>query len=180
MSVMGVDLSLTATGLVVLGADGAILLAEVFKPKSRGDDRLWDIACWVAEAVRLWEPSAYCIEAMAYGSPFNVVVLAEMHGAVRCERARRSLPQPYYVSPATLKKYATGIGKGEKGVVQMCVLEKWGHKFVDNNLADAYVLARIAGGLDGSIPATLKYEQDCIKAIKDGALNKEIPNAKHF
>lgn len=167
-------MSLTATGIVTLGQDGALLLAEVFKPKSRGDQRLYDIAGFVCDAMRFWEPAASCIEAMAYGSPFNVVILAEMHGAVRCERQRRDLPRPYYVSPMTLKKFATGAGKGDKSNVKMCVLDKWGHKFPDDNICDAYVLARMAGALHGGLAATHKYELDCVKAVKVGVLNQGV------
>ena len=48
------------------------------------------------------------------------------------------------VSPSTLKKFVTGKGNCKKDLVLLKVFQKWGVEFSDNNLADAYSLARFA------------------------------------
>jgi len=48
------------------------------------------------------------------------------------------------VEPTVLKRFVTGKGQGKKELMLKEVYKKWGADFDDNNLADAYGLARIA------------------------------------
>ena len=48
------------------------------------------------------------------------------------------------IVPGTLKKYVTGKGNTKKELILLNVYKKWGIEFNDNNLADAYGLARMA------------------------------------
>jgi len=48
------------------------------------------------------------------------------------------------VPPSTLKKFVTGKGNCKKDLVLLKVFQKWGVEFSDNNLADAYSLAKFA------------------------------------
>lgn len=47
-------------------------------------------------------------------------------------------------TPNELKKYITGKGNCQKDLILLKVYKKWGIEFSDHNLADAYVLARMA------------------------------------
>ena len=48
------------------------------------------------------------------------------------------------ITPGTLKKFVTGKGQCKKDLILLKVYKKWGEEFDDNNLADAYSLARMA------------------------------------
>jgi len=48
------------------------------------------------------------------------------------------------IAPGTLKKFVTGSGKGKKELILLKTFKKWGVEFENNNLADAYGLARMA------------------------------------
>ncbi len=48
------------------------------------------------------------------------------------------------VAPGTLKKFVTGDGRAKKDLMLLKVYKKWGVEFDDDNLADAYSLARFA------------------------------------
>jgi Holliday junction resolvasome RuvABC endonuclease subunit len=48
------------------------------------------------------------------------------------------------IAPPTLKKWVTGSGRADKKQMIDKVEERWNIKFKDNNLADAYGLARMA------------------------------------
>ena len=50
------------------------------------------------------------------------------------------------IAPGTLKKFVCGKGKGhaKKNLMLLKVYKNWGIEFDDDNLADAYSLARMA------------------------------------
>ncbi len=48
------------------------------------------------------------------------------------------------IAPGTLKKFVTGDGRAKKDLMLLKVYKKWGVEFSDDNLADAYGLARHA------------------------------------
>ena len=48
------------------------------------------------------------------------------------------------VSVFCLKKWVAGTGRAAKEMMLLHVYKRWGVEFKDNNLADAYGLARIA------------------------------------
>ena len=72
------------------------------------------------------------------------------------------------VSPATLKKYATGSGRAEKSDVKLSIFKEWQETFKNNNEADAYVLARIAREISMGLAPKYKYQRECMKKIKKG------------
>ena len=48
------------------------------------------------------------------------------------------------ISPTTLKKFVTGKGNSGKDIMLLEVYKRWNVSFSNNNLADAYGLARMA------------------------------------
>ena len=48
------------------------------------------------------------------------------------------------IAPGTLKKFVTGDGRAKKDLMLLKVYKKWGVEFDNDNLADAYGLARMA------------------------------------
>lgn len=48
------------------------------------------------------------------------------------------------IAPGTLKKFVADTGNAKKELMLLNVYKKWGVEFKDNNLADAYGLARMA------------------------------------
>jgi crossover junction endodeoxyribonuclease RuvC len=128
-------------------------------------DRLRAIADEVLRVISNHKPDEVAMEGLGYNS-HSLGLTAQVHGAVLYNFANNGARRPYFVAPATLKKFATGSGKGEKGLIQMSILDRWGEKLSDNNQADAYVVARIAGALHGGITTKLKYEIECLKVIR--------------
>jgi crossover junction endodeoxyribonuclease RuvC len=177
---IGVDFSLVATGVVVIDSN-ELIINRTIRPTKRGGDRLHEISVEVVDTLDMYTPDEVAFEApFAAPSPavLNVCLqLAELHGAVKAELARRKLRCPWYVAPTTLKKYATGSGKGEKSDVKLAVFKQWGLTFGDNNQCDAYVLARIAGALHGSLPAKMDYQHDCLKSIRKSPTNEHRSTA---
>ena len=48
------------------------------------------------------------------------------------------------IAPGTLKKFVTGKGNSKKDLMLLKTYKKWGVEFEDDNLCDAYGLARMA------------------------------------
>ena len=72
------------------------------------------------------------------------------------------LRTPLQVPPMTLKKYATGKGTAKKQEMLLQIYKRWGVEFNDDNAADAYSLARLAGK-----HAIDKIEQEVVDKITD-------------
>lgn len=143
--VVGLDLSLTATGVAT--SDGSWIV----KPgKLRGPERLATIRDFVAAAV-LDEPvpvDLVVIEGYAYGRNNNREILGELGGVIRLllwENDVRYLDVP----PSTLKMYATGKGNAGKTEVVIAARERLGYSGHDDNEADAMWLYALGCDLLG-------------------------------
>lgn len=166
---IGFDFSLCATGYVVL-KDGQITRKGTIltTPKEANEDRLVHIADTAVQLINDFDPEQVAAEGQAHAK-FGVAALAQVHGAFKYAMKKAEREMPVYVAPSTLKKFCTGSGRGEKSDVKMAVLEKWGEKLTDNNVCDAYVVARIAGAVHGGLPAKFDYERECLKVVIKGA-----------
>jgi crossover junction endodeoxyribonuclease RuvC len=73
---------------------------------------------------------------------------------------------PVLVAPQQLKKFATGSGNSKKEMITKEVLKRWGEDFDDTNLAEAYVLARIAHAVDTQSDQPTKFQGEVVKALE--------------
>jgi Holliday junction resolvasome RuvABC endonuclease subunit len=134
-SVVGLDLSITATGIAY--ADGSTLTV---RPTSAGDRRLVEIhsetraAVTAADLVVIEDLPTH---ARAAG------ITGMVHGVVRRMLIARG--QPYVlITPATLKKYATGKGNADKTAMALALYKRFVLELADDNQVDAWWL-RAAG-----------------------------------
>jgi Holliday junction resolvasome RuvABC endonuclease subunit len=140
--VIGLDLSLTASGVAIVANHQ--IWTTTLKPKVAGHRRLEvisdKIAEWAADAdLILVEGAAYGREQQAFnmGGLWWVVTHRLWHEAQDC----------VVVPPACVKKYATGTGRASKEIVGYeCVRRFPGEMITDNNQSDALWLAHM--GLD--------------------------------
>lgn len=137
-TVVGLDLSLTATGI-------ATDHAEVLATKLKGAERL----AWVRDEVydRLHAPKAdlVVLEGYAYARANQAHQVGELGGVIRLMLHEAGVPW-VEVAPAALKKYATGHGNAGKGEVLAAAIRRLGYDGHDDNEADALWLREM--GLD--------------------------------
>jgi len=178
MITMGIDLSLRETGFAVL-EDGKSVERAVISAQSLGTARLILIEDEVVRHVDLHRPDQIAIEAVAYGS-MTAVDSAELHGTVRTALYRLGHKDIIYVAPPTLKKFATGSGRAQKSDIKLELLKRWKITERNDNKADAYVLARIAGIWCGSLEPENKQQRECMASIRTTTDKKEgrIPRFK--
>ncbi|GAA4176399.1 hypothetical protein [Gryllotalpicola koreensis] len=145
---LGIDLSLTGTGVTSIGTDG--IKSELIKSSGkRGDslaDRDWRLRVLMnrillhadmlsTESVVVIEQPAYSQTAGSHHDRSGLWWLI-VHELISADY------RVVEVSPSSLKKYATGKGNAAKDAVLAAVVKRYPHADVtDNNVADSLVLA---------------------------------------
>jgi crossover junction endodeoxyribonuclease RuvC len=147
---LGVDLSTSATGVVLLqeapkGAPPKCLLeTEIKFPKLAGIERSTAICHAVMQVAQERKPGRIVLEGYSLNmkNASSVIPLVELGGLLRFFLRLDGFT--WFDPRATqVKQFATGKGTSPKDVVMMHVLKRWGHESKTNNTADAYVCAAI-------------------------------------
>lgn len=162
MLYIGLDPSLTGTGIVCLDESGKIKDQKLIKTLSNDliEDRLILIIDSIMEfiekcAVRTTDGYDHVLnimmEGLSFGAKGNAVMqMAGLHYCIRIFLKKESTYEysfinSYHVAPpTTLKKFVTGKGNSKKELILLEVYKRWGIEFKNNNLADAFVLAKMA------------------------------------
>jgi Holliday junction resolvasome RuvABC endonuclease subunit len=136
VTIVGLDLSLTATGIATPDS------RYVVDPgRRRGPERLDYIAAAVREACS--PARMVAVEGYAFGRPQGMAALGEVGGLVRWLLWRLGVPY-VDVPPASLKRYATGHGNAPKDEVLAAAIRRLNYDGHDHNVADAMWLRAMA------------------------------------
>lgn len=142
-AVMGLDLSLTATGVAY--PDG---LAGCIRSKKRDAERLVEIRGRIEAGLLDYPTDLVVIEGPAFGRPNGMHALGQLAGVVYVrllELEQKHLEVP----PSCVKKYATGKGNAKKVEVITSARERLGYDGHDDNEADALWLRALGMDLLG-------------------------------
>lgn len=178
--VVGIDQSVRHTGLCILNETAEIaklLLIEPDKTLSGGPLLAYtrDAIQGALDGLTL---KAAVMEGYSYGSANKKFLLGEVGGAVKL--IFHDLGCPLYVAaPTQLKKFVTGRGDSDKGRVMSAIKKQWGEKITNDNLADAYGLARIAHEIVAP-NSTKRHQLDVVKIITKKDLNLKTPRSIKF
>lgn len=153
MRVIGLDLSLTSTGVAL--PDGSVRRITV---KAVGVERLVRIA----DAVRrLAVADLAVIEGYAFGRQNQAAHLGELGGVIRVSLF--GLGVPYVeVPPALLKKFATGKGNASKEDMLVAAVKRLGYDGASNDEADALWLRAAALDAYGLPVAEMPRDQRAV------------------
>ncbi len=144
MAVIGVDPSLSSTGIVVLTSDGRQTLhccAVQPDRRLRPPERWFLIASAMLQAADEYGAGLLTIEGYGYASASGVA-LGELGGVLRYEAYRHGL-RCLEVAPVLVKKWATGKGNAPKEQIMLAVYKRYGMEFGTDDECDAFVLAQI-------------------------------------
>ncbi len=170
---VGIDQSLTGFAVSVINLDNPTdHLTLVYKSPYNGVQRLSDIQQFLhSEITSLMDDGCKIADIAMEGTVLAshaALVLGELSATVKLELFfsfaghAKHLRTPLLVPPMTLKKYATGKGTSKKQEMLMQIYKRWHVEFNDDNAADAYALARLAGGI-----AIDAIEKAVVEQIKD-------------
>lgn len=172
---IGLDASLTGYGVVIYFSDGQHL-AKLIKTAPDQDVyayRLKHIKDELVTSLRAVNEN-YTVKAICMERPAYAASGAFTGGLVHAATALALLEvfdgttfvKPDLVATNTLKKFVTGNGAARgKGVMVKYVYKKWGYDTDDDNLADAYGLARLAAAITSDPSELLAYERDCVTTV---------------
>lgn len=145
---VGIDLSLAGSGIVIINENGELVeqkLVVTYKdcylsPEQRVMD-IFDQTKFVVNITRL---KFVCIEGLSYMSVSQT--LFERCGLLYMILIHLLKHEIDYllIPPKTLKKFVTTDGNADKVFIRRVIKCRWGYDFEDDNIADAYGLARMA------------------------------------
>ena len=170
--VIGIDASLTSTGLVALGVQtGECASVGLVQPTSTGVLRLAQIRSglknWLAA---LPGPVAH-IAMERYGfesqSAFSI---GEGGGVVKLlllETFEAPVCFPSLPAPNQVKKFVTGSGgtSVSKDRMRLEVYKRWGFEHTSNDAVDAYAIAQIARALVSLPQEATQFQQEVIHSM---------------
>jgi Holliday junction resolvasome RuvABC endonuclease subunit len=178
---VGIDASLTGYAVVLWWPGG--LKDVLISTKAAGDSYALRLDQIRRRVVEVLTPAKDDIRLIAMERPAYAASGAFTGGLVHAATAFALLDvfgpddlqriAPVLVAGNTLKKFVTGKGNGPKSVMLKHVYSKWGYDTDDDNLADAYGLARLAAAVTSG--AEHKYEQDCIDTVRRSMSWEPLP-----
>lgn len=165
--VLGVDPSLTATGIAVVYG-GKIQTTLLSPPKTvKGSARLMWFYHQFSEVLDASQAELVAIEGYAYGANARQHALGELGGTLKlCMRLRR---QDFAVVPPTvLKKFATGKGNADKSIVAKELFKKFGIDVDNTDEVDAAGLSLLALAKSDTRFELHSSEKPCLENIAFG------------
>lgn len=178
MITIGLDLSLTKSGVTIVKEDGNVLFSGVVKSKPSGKSylsetqRLITIKETIIQQIKKVLPKdkeiLVSIEGFAFGvrNSRSLTQLAGLSYLIRADLIALSIPF-IIIQATTLKKFITGSGKGDKDMIMMKIYKNYGFEALGNDQADAYGLAACALALKEKPLIPLgKKQQEVINLLK--------------
>lgn len=166
--VLGVDLSLTATGCICL-ENGKIINRQLIKTKPTDKKPLSELIrlTYIRDTIVTTDVKMVAIEGIAYGIQ-RTTSLSQLSGLNYLVRELFYLQDiPFViVAPTTLKKFITGKGNCAKDLMLLEIYKRYGVSFKNDNEADAYGLSRIAEALINKKVKLTKIQQEVVKLVK--------------
>lgn len=160
MKVIGLDLSLTATGYC--HPDGR---TETLSSKQRGMARILDICDAVVDRLGdVGEVPLVAIEDYAFSRGGHAHETGELGGVIKY--VLMQCAQPYVlIGPSALKKFATSKGNANK-IAMAVAAAKLGQEFTDDNCCDAWWLAQMARyRFESSVVPATAYRDEAVSKV---------------
>lgn len=154
---VGIDPSYNGFGIVVIDKNAEIVDTKLLSTKSQDitEERICQLENGFKFIPSIAGLKGVYIEGPSYSSNGQAILqMGALHYFIRIFLYKTDVKYKI-IAPGTLKKFVTGSGNAKKELILLKVYKKWGVEFSDNNLADAYGLARMAleeltGGRYGS------------------------------
>ncbi len=162
--VMGIDASLTGSGIVVLDQDGKVVMSDVITSKKEGVRRLIDIDSQVFSLLESFHPRLVILEGYAFSRGSAMARVGELGGVLKKTLFVEGY-ETLIVPPTSVKKFSADKGNAKKDQVRLAVYKRWGVEFKTNDEVDAYVLARIGLAALGKKEGLTKAQLECLAKV---------------
>lgn len=151
--ICGVDPSLQKTGIIILNSKGDIIHEALIKPKKlKGIERLIYIRDQVLSNLKKFGVTVVAIEGYSFGSRGRATFsLGELGGVLRVGLKDHAYDF-FDVSPSSLKSFVADNGSADKVMMRQAVKNKYKLDIQEDNICDAFGLARMCLVLGESMP----------------------------
>ena len=144
---VGLDPSMRATGIIVLDEDAEIVEQKLFSCKDKEcliEKELVNYEKEIEFITNMVGRETVYMEGPAYqATGQRILQMGAIHFLTRLTFFKKNV-EFKVIAPGTLKKFVTGKGNSKKDLMLLKTYKKWGVEFEDDNLCDAYGLARMA------------------------------------
>ena len=143
---VGMDPSFNGFGIIVLDKDAKIIEQKLLKTDTdiEDEERIIQLEKEYKFVADICGLHSVCIEGPSFSSNGAFMLqMGALHYYIRIFFRKRNVNFKV-ITPGTLKKFVAGTGVAKKELILLKTYKKWGVEFSDNNLADAYGLARMA------------------------------------
>jgi Holliday junction resolvasome RuvABC endonuclease subunit len=143
-SILGIDPSLTSTGLCVIDHHGALIESTTLGSKKTGPARLVELRDALDAYFKRTLPTACALEGYSFGSKHAREAVAEWGGLIRVLLYEWKIPT-LIVPPMTLKKFVLpSAGNLQKNRIALESYKRWNVSFQTDDECDAHALAQLA------------------------------------
>ena len=167
MKIIGLDLSLTNTGWVILQNGNVRAYFTIVTKPRRGIKRLSYIKRELKKVLIVYKPKWAVIEGYAYSPNANMAFsIGELGGIIKRLLYVRGINY-LIVAPKTLKKFVTGNGNANKEMMAKAVhsFENCDEEFNTDHEVDAYGLALLGYGAINKIKLEELKQMEAIKTV---------------
>lgn len=193
-SILGIDLSLTGTGLALItdknvefpASTVTVPVPRLIRQPPRTGQRLWTTRLTTTfEGFYRWRfilghvlnwcsrADAVMIEGYSFGShSSHTRAIAEIGGIVRYHIIEAGMV-PIEVPPTMLKKFLTEKGNSDKSICLKECLRRYAFNVDDHNIVDAFTLAKIGEAMFDGTDGLPQFQVDIIEALKAGPKPKK-------
>jgi Holliday junction resolvasome RuvABC endonuclease subunit len=145
---LGIDPSLTGTGLSLIDINGTIVDTKKLSTPVTGVERLFhlrnNLKYFLEQHIINNTIQLYCIEGGAFREQGRIFHLGEWSGIIKLLLYDLGV-LGLSVAPLQLKKFVSGVGKNTgKETIILDVYKNFNEEIRDNDIADAYVLSQIS------------------------------------
>ena len=143
---VGMDPSFNGFAIIILDQDANIIEQKLItsNPKDDIEDRLMHLEAEYSFIPNIAGLHSVNLEGPAFLANGQFALqMGALHFMIRLMLKRTGVSFNI-IAPGTLKKFVTGKGNAKKDLILLKVYKKWGVEFENDNLADAYGLARMA------------------------------------
>jgi crossover junction endodeoxyribonuclease RuvC len=142
-SFLGIDPSLTSTGLCVIDYQGKLIESRTLGSKKNGPARLVELRDALDAYLKRTLPTACALEGYSFGSKHAREAVAEWGGLIRVMLYEWKIPT-LIVPPMTLKKFVLpAAGSLQKNRIALESYKRWGVTFDTDDECDAHALAQL-------------------------------------
>jgi len=179
MRILGLDLSLSSTGYVLLDEDLVVWSGSVAGGQLRDVERLQHFDRWIRGELRDRRFNHVGIEGYSFASQFRGPALGELGGVMKLAIHQHRIPMTI-VPPSTWKKALCGKGNLDKRNASVEIQRRYGVAFANEDTLDAWAVAmyvrRQLLGLDKPEPKSRRRSKDLplLNPAKEQALGEQV------